>query len=253
MNIMRFASVAVAMITLSGSVLAESNFQWTIGVQQKNWQEFDENGERLLKETGPLLELGMRYQLRSYYRTGLISAKVYGGSLDYDGHTWGGEPVSTSSKYLGASLEYLAANAIIRDDPMWTFQYGAGVDGWNREIHNTDLGVDQKETYLVLSAKAGVGFNYHNHMLSLGVKYPVYAHSKAAALPDSGMSDASLSLGRKITPYLAFETSLSRNTRFTLAYEAYNFTKSAPVRVSPDVVVYQPETTTHIITAGVAF
>lgn len=82
-------------------------------IQYFTWEEFDNSGNRLLKEKGPLLGVGVAAAVDLYDDFLFLGGKaeLFGGQVDYDGQTsdidprFDGLPVSTNVNYFGGKLE----------------------------------------------------------------------------------------------------------------------------------------------------
>ncbi|WP_041434533.1 hypothetical protein [Thermodesulfatator indicus] len=69
------------------------------------WEEY-EQGDKLLQESGPLYGLGLQLSkpLSRDFRAH-TKVELFGGQVDYDGQTWGGDPVQTKVTYFGYKFE----------------------------------------------------------------------------------------------------------------------------------------------------
>lgn len=81
--------------------------------QYFTWEEFNDRGERLLKEKGPLFGVGVAATVDLHDNFLFLGGKaeLFGGRVDYDGQTtdtdpqFDGLPVSTNVNYFGGKLE----------------------------------------------------------------------------------------------------------------------------------------------------
>ncbi|HIC97268.1 MAG TPA: hypothetical protein EYP11_02575 [Aquificaceae bacterium] len=119
------------------------------------WEEFY-RGERLLKEKGWVVGVGLRHEAKPL----VVGGELYAGTLDYDGRTQTGVPVETDTDYRGLSL-YVG---VARDFARWL--EGAllySLEAWERDINSTSLATGYVERWfyhtldLRLKLSAGVG------------------------------------------------------------------------------------------------
>ena len=115
------------------------------------WKEFDASGDRLLKESGPLLGLGLRDDLGFF--TG--EAEIYGGTVRYDGQTQAGDPVETDTNYVGVSAKggvWTERGSELR--LRWELLYH--LELWVRDIESTSKAVGYSETWFFDSLDLGL-------------------------------------------------------------------------------------------------
>jgi hypothetical protein len=111
---------AALLATTAGAACAQTpavdgpSWGVTAGVAHRRLVERAANGDRLLKESGPMLRLALDAQMR-VGAGGALRAElgVATGKLDYDGQTQGGAPVSTDSRHrdLDFTLGYRPLSA----------------------------------------------------------------------------------------------------------------------------------------------
>jgi len=104
------------------------------------WEEYDAGGDRLLREEGWLIALGVAGEGRLLRG----SAEVYGGRLAYDGQTQGGTPVQTDTVYSGFRLQGgvgwdLGEEIVFSPRLLYT------LEGWVRDIRSTSYALGYRE------------------------------------------------------------------------------------------------------------
>ena len=102
------------------------------------WQEFSDNGTRVLKESGALLGLGVSY--RKEFQEQIIlddSGEIFIGIVNYDGATQDGAPTTSTVDYLGLKLKADAGKKIGITEPVSIEPFaGLGLRAWLRSIRN---------------------------------------------------------------------------------------------------------------------
>lgn len=126
------------------------------------WEEF-ENGEKLLEEEGPIFAAGIRGEI-SFLKAGL---DIYGGSVEYDGQTQGGDPVKTDSRYTGSSF-YFGVFKSFGDRPAVELDLLYRAELWLRDIRSTSKAIGYKELWFYDLIAPGVKLEWD----------PVYAFAR---------------------------------------------------------------------------
>lgn len=232
----------LAALILSGSsVLAQWKLEFA--PEYYYWQE-NANGMKLFDESGPRYGLELSYknpQDEGWLWAGRF--KFYYGSLDYNGQTMGGTPISTTSDYYGGLAE-------LRLGYRWSWtenQYvdlmgGAGVEDWERSL-NGQGGYD--ENWLPLYLKAGLELSPETTgwIATLGVKVPVYT---VETVDMSRIGGGTVTLYPGIEPSLYAEAGyqFTKHLSAVAFFDSYWFAKSSP-ETSGGVQFYQPESKSY--------
>ncbi|MCX6996284.1 MAG: hypothetical protein NTV49_04185 [Kiritimatiellaeota bacterium] len=133
----------------------------TLMVQQFTWQEFDADGERLLKESGPLFgfDVGYRQVGRRYGSS--LGVGVFGGRVDYDGHTQAGVPATTHTVYTGLEGR---GDLLARFEPArhLTLEAFLGLGGrlWDRSLQDQGQLKGYSELWASFFGRVGFGATY---------------------------------------------------------------------------------------------
>ncbi len=164
--------------------------QYSLDIQDFSWSEYDDQGFKLLEESGYLYGFSADLEdCRRFlgWRTGV---SFFGGEVDYDGVTWSLTPVKTDVMYLGGQIFADIVPNYRLDGGLWlkTFM-GMGAKGWLRHLDDTQTqeGVfvsGAEENWLCVYGRAGAGasyplFNNVEFFLEAGAKIPVYTINHA--------------------------------------------------------------------------
>ncbi len=208
------------------------------GPQSFHWREFDDNGERLLQETGARISAGAAFDNFRREGSGVlysVNGRIYLGNVDYDGQTQSGIPATADVTYFGLNIEAQGGYRFGRRLGLDVFG-GLGIDDWVRSINDgrTTTGTvvyGYDEYYTILYGKAGLGFfqllDGWRYMLQGGVKMPLFTSEYV----DLG-SGLDLEPGLKPSTFanLQFDFGSGRHDRFGVAlyYDSYRFSQSDP-------------------------
>lgn len=240
-----------------------------VGVEGFRWEEFS-GGQRLLRETGPRLMVGL--MLDHLLQNGQsnpysLEARAYLGVVNYDGQTQAGVSAKTDTNYFGASAEAMGGWRLA-NSPGMDLLGGLGVDTWTRDIKNGiaadgSNALGSREDYFILYGKLGPGFLFQNgtrqSYLQFGLKYPLYTYERAY-LTDLGFdSDVELAPGGRLSGYMKWRMKWGRETNMqrygvTIYYESFRFGASPVKTVTGGGAlygVYQPES--HMDVLGARF
>ena len=207
------------------------------GLEQYDWKEFSSTGSILDKESGPLFTLGAgvsnfrRIDSGPIYQAG---GELYLGTLDYDGETQSGIPLTTKSDYSGVQLEGLGGYRFVRWPHGVDLFGGGGWEYWSRSIQdalaaNGSPAYGYLEQYYVLYAKLGAGFFQEfgswSYRIKAGGKYPFYTYEHA------NLGDGlSLSPGRELSGFARISVEFGPGTRdhfgLILSYDSFRFSQS---------------------------
>lgn len=233
-----------------------------IGAENFRWQEFDDNGQRLLTEQGPRAVLGGILSNTHRRAEGLlyeIDVQGYLGKVDYDGQDSLGVYTSTDSSYQGARGEVTGGyrwqstqSAIAAVDLLVKL----GADAWRRDIAD---GANAngfpisglKEDYVVYYGKVGIGALWPH--VSSSSYFQLGARKPLSIDEDVSVFDVSLSPGKKWSVYASYTLKAGGEGRkpfVTFYYDSYRFSKSPPASIGSGIV-WQPESDMDV--AGVIF
>lgn len=139
-------------------------------------------GRRLLEETGVIYGTGVifngitrkrRYAGSDRYRLTYGGALTLNfGTVDYDGHTQGWDPVETDVDYLGAALEGRLGwlNKTKTPNVFFAPELSLGINSWSRDLKSTSDAIGYKENWTNIYNRAGLKFLFlFNNDLSLSV------------------------------------------------------------------------------------
>ncbi len=244
-----------------------------VGAERFIWQEYDRQGKRLLKESGPRATVaGTVDTLTQPDRNVVYSgqAKVYFGKVYYDGQTQAGVPITSDVYYDGVIAEVLAGYRL-SEAPGINLLLGLGADKWSREIKDTQTAngapvAGYTERYTIFYSKLGIHFfsasGHWRNYFQVGGKYPFYTREKLAASDTGYDNDVTLSPGKRISGFVTWKTEFTRNDQakvnISLYYDSFRFSDSAsePVTVNgasprlngtPYCCIYQPKSNMDVI------
>lgn len=235
--------------------------------EQFRWQEFDEQGTRLLSEHG--LRYGVAASLHNFARedTGVLFAvtlRGYVGTVDYDGQDTSRRFVGTRTSYGGYGLE--AGGGYRLAGPSMPLAVdltaGLGLDRWERDIRGgtnaagfTVAGFveDYTITYLRLGLGLALAAGALPGHFGVGFRLPLITDEDVVV---SGQT-IELEPGRKGSTFFTYKVSLAPDrdgepfgTYLRISYDSYRFTRSASRPVG-SLAVWQPESDMDVL--GVAF
>lgn len=206
-----------------------------------------------VKETGPLLTLGISYiENRESGALFAYRGKLWGGTVEYDGSTlFGNTPTSGRTTYAGLDNELQARwRRSHAPDAKVDIVLGAGVDAWRRS-----LSAEQKEDFAIGYLRLGIESSTDDSKrwsVSMGLKYPVWTYEDAH-LDDVGFdSNPTLRPGREISPFGSLGYRLAQSLRLIGYYDGFRFSRSAPVQTNEvalgvgPVALVQPATTMSV-------
>jgi hypothetical protein len=225
-------------------------------VESFAWKEFDDSGARVVKESGPLFGIGLAYSHEFEDRiTVTPKGELFFGSVDYDGQTQTGVPVTSTVGYFGFKLD---GDLSIKFNVTQRFFLepfgGLGLRWWIRDIEDgtTSTGAvasGYAEGWTTLYGRLGVrgGIDVSKQTMMFfetGVKLPFF-NENTAYLSDAGLgSDVTMHPGRQASFFAEAGTKISR-VKASLFYDSMRFSKSAGV-VSGAFVYWQPKSTADI-------
>ncbi len=240
------------------------------------WREFDDDGSRLLKESGPLFGLGFIYMHESEDHVTLKpAAEIFGGTVDYDGqaceintitHTITCQPATSKVDYLGLKLE---GDVGRRYRPGEEVNYfiepfgGVGLRAWNRNIRD-GTAADGTATagylerwltlYFRLGLRGGVDFSRKTQAFAeAGMKLPIY-NQNTAYQSSIGGQDYTFHPGRQASLFSEVGLKMDR-LKASLFYDSLRFSRSEVIDIGGGIGVLQPKSTMDIygVRLGVIF
>ena len=254
MGLMALAIVLAGGLTCPAQSAGRARGALFAEAQYFQWQEFGEAGDELLEETGPLFGIGGGLALPFSGRlTAEARGRLFAGEVDYDGMTIGGDPVQTTTRYVGMGAEgrlslRLNEGAPVRFGPL----AGLGGRWWVRDLE--DAGPQARgyeETWLTVYAIVGASAEApldarHSLRAEAGLRI---ALDNSAEYDFSRLgvdADFSVEPGKRNTVFAEAEW---RGGRFGLAlfYEQLRFARSNFIRLGEDLVLYQPKSEADIV------
>jgi len=264
------------------SVLAvDFDFGFKAGFESFEWEEFGENGESLLTETGTRFVagafIGNTPQLKKQF---IYNAEIknYFGVVDYDGQTQpddGSEPVKTDTTYTGFNLSGEAGirAPITNGSFAWDFTGKLDIDTWIRNLASstTESGrptAEGQEQYFVLNLRIGTGPAWHSGKwqgrVIIGVKQPIYTYEFVDNYYTGFTEDVVLHPKGQTSGFLTFNNDIQLSKTLHLKidayYDSYRFDRSDPkfvteVGTGDSGFVVQPKSSqdTYGIVAGLGW
>jgi len=214
-------------------------------VESFTWKEFDDSGAKLLEENGLLFGVGIKGELPVGEQAEFdFLATLYGGNIDYDGHTMGGVPVKATTGYVGMRTEWMISYLVDvgpDDGGELILKPGAGLGlrAWKRSLDNKGSFLGENigsmgyiENWMTMYAKVGIGAELKfstdcDLSTSLEARLPLFNRNVADMSDHGGPSDITIEPGRSVSLY--WETGLRyKNFSGALYLETLEFSRSAP-------------------------
>ena len=128
-----------------------------VGLLHFEFEEFDSQDRRLVKESGWLPGLEAHFNVTGQRATLSIDLGYYSGDVDYDGQTSAGVPIdsTTDADILDIALE-AAYPLPLGLPPRVSLYAGGGYRNWDRNIQSVGVVSGLDETYRWWRAEAGV-------------------------------------------------------------------------------------------------
>jgi hypothetical protein len=260
-----FTAVFVVFEISHVSVAAAEGFALYGAVESFTWKEFDDSGARAVKESGPLFGIGLTYSHEFEDKlTFTPRGEIFFGSVDYDGQTQTGVPVTSTVGYFGFTLD---GDLGMKFKVTQSFSLepfgGLGLRWWLRDINDGTTatgavanGYTEGWTtfYGRLGVRGGIDVSKRTMIFfEAGVKLPFY-NENTAYLSDAGLGpDVTLHPGKQASFFAEAGTQISR-VRASLFYDSLRFSKSAGV-ASGSFIYWQPKSTMDIygVKVGLVF
>jgi hypothetical protein len=217
-------------------------YSLSLGIDSYTWREIDDDGARLLRESGPLFALIFNYE-REYpnHVTLRPAAEIFGGSVDYDGQacdriTLICEPARSKTDYFGVKLEGDLGGKIRAANGFSIEPFaGLGLRVWARSLQDgsTASGLPTSgywEKWVTAYGRAGlrggVDLAVRKQVYAIiGIKLPFY-NENTAYLSDIGYNrDLVVHPGRENSFFAEAGFKLDRFTT-ALYYDSFRFSKS---------------------------
>lgn len=242
-----------------------------VGIESFRWEEFS-GGQRLLRETGPRLTVGIMLDQLMYgdrTRPYAMEVRGYVGFIDYDGQTQAGVPAKTDVNYFGVSGE-ITGGVRLAGNSGADLLAGLGADTWTRDLQDGiaddgSVALGYQEDYFILYGKLGPGFRFRNgtlrSYLQFGIKYPFYTYEKVYLSTLGYDSDVELEPGRKISGYASWRMSQERegggrHLGVSIYYDSFRFDASGSKLVTGGGALYsvhQPESRMDVLGARLEY
>lgn len=243
---------------------ADTDVAMVIGVERFRWEEFGGRGETLLKESGPLLRIGVNYDnLRRLPRGAIyeVNGRFYFGSVDYDGQacnilTSVCTPSRSDTNYYGLRVEGAGGYRFGSRRTGIDVFGGGGFEFWSRDIEATATASGALEEYFSVLLKAGVAFSQDfgpvHLRLQAGVTYPAYT---LEVLDDDFLLDIeTLNPRGRATGFAKLHVQFGQANRqrmgLALYYDGLHFSESRHKvfeSVVGDVEVWQPDSRRRVV------
>lgn len=242
-----------------------------LGVENFRWQEFNDQGGRLLSEHGMRYGAGGTLDNLGRDDAGVLavfSGRGYSGRVEYDGQDTRGRFMATRSVYSGYALEAGGGYRFIPNahSPAFDVIAGIGFDRWERDIRGgvNSVGAPVSgfvETYTVVHARLGIGlFHLEGALpgyLSAGLRRPLYIDE------DIVVNGQALELApeNNASAFVSYRVSLApaRDGRpfgryLRASYDSYRLGRS-PAITAGNLSVWQPDSHMDVfsLSLGVTF
>ena len=222
------------------------------------WREFDGSGKEFVRESGLRVGAGLAghktKEVLGMEFIGFYSAYGFIGGAGYEGHTWGGEPIKSSSGYFGGkgSIEVGIKRLIF-----YGFLPYVGTDYkfWIREIEGREGVYGYREMWRMMTYKVGVKRKIErirgDLTVDLWIGSDIFTGNKAMfsrSIPFSSdvlvFPDGSIFFGAEAS-YRVSDRILAK-----VYYNRFKWNASEPevgVILGYYVAVYQPESTENTL------
>jgi hypothetical protein len=229
------------------------------------WKEYGSLGEELLEESGP--RFGVGFAFHKVFGSGLAlkpRAEFFGGSVDYDGATQAGVPVSSETDYFGFKGEFDLGGQIGNKVIFEPFA-GIGLRGWDRDINDSTTvtgtpAIGYTEQWFMSYLRIGLrllsppSVSFRGYF-ELGARVPLHTENTVLLSEKFPVTDVTLEPGNK-TSFFAEGGFRTGGFKMTLFYETLRF-KESPPELEPvsGFYFYQPRSEADIygVRVGAAF
>ena len=252
-----FLAVFVVFEISHVSVAAAEGFYLYGVLESFTWREFDDSGAQLVRESGPLFGIGLAYSHEFENKLKLTpKGEFFFGSVDYDGQTQTGEPVTSTVGYFGLTLEGDLGRKFKVSQSFSLEPFGGlGLRWWLRDIKNgktstgaTASGYTEGWTtfYGRLGVRSVIDYSGGTQLFAeAGLKLPFY-NANTAYLSDAGLGpDVTLHPGNSPSSFAEVGMQINK-FKASIFYDGMRFSKSAVVDIGGGLGVYQPKSTADI-------
>ncbi len=230
-----------------------------LGVEQFDWREYGENGDRSLLETGMRLAFGFEHRGRVVGKGGAFGVLVRGyfGNVAYKGYLQyvGGHstPYSTRTHYWGGVVEprYIFRVPFSSKGLSLSFIFGAGGEWWLRDLRG-EYGYREYYDVGYVRLEAGMEEQTNGWFGRVGMKSPFLLRERISGFYlDGACSDVSLSPGKNNTTVVSIGYRFRSQSVLSLNYDAYLLSPSPGRRVRCEnnaaLEIYQPKSEMRLI------
>lgn len=230
-------------------------------VESFTWEE-SLDGETLLEESGLLY--GLAFTAKGggdIYMPLTFKFKGEGflGTVDYDGQTQEGTPLTTDTDYVGFKAEIDGGWKLFVGENGSSFEPFMGLGGkwWNRDIQSTGSAFGIEENWSSYYGRLGIrGENVNSNQLKLFIELAAilpFKNENEVDLSSFGIGQVTVEPGNE-TSFWAEAGIKFRQLRLSIFYEGLRFSESDPEGLGP-FLIFQPESEADIYGAniGVAF
>ena len=249
--------VAAAFLAASGGAAParDPKIELKIGgkAQSFTWREYKEDGAELLEETGLRQGIAGSMEMLTWPVGCRVELEVGGGRVNYDGETWGGDPVETDVDYSFVGLDLYLMGRIplgLRSGCAIRIVSGLALDVWSRDLNSTGQATGYVEDWLNIEGRLGLGadlaFGPIVHLtFEAGAKVPVYTQNS----PDI-LDGVVLKPEQAVTPFASLRLEVT-HAFIEVQYEHWKWDPS-DTEWDPDVGgVLQPESEAFIVALNV--
>lgn len=229
------------------------------GMEWYQWEEFDDNGRKLLSETGPryFIEVKGTNRVEKHWWQD-FSCRLYSGTVDYDGETMSGTPITTNTDYSGLRAEigfsYLAErskSATVGGD--WLLRFAVGIDSWRRGLLDTTTSggtpvSGYSENYVASYASVAGQYLGNGWRGGIGVMAPYYVEEKVSIISGDTFHPAG-----QLSPFANVEFFVEKHWSVVLEYDTYRFAKSDSISIDASTTAHQPKSHRDSYSASVRY
>lgn len=239
---MRFVWGVIFSVVLVPTAVA-SEIDIAGGIEYFQWEEYSDSGNKYLDETGPryFVEVVGTNRLESDWDID-FGGRFYSGTVDYDGQTQSGRPVTTDTDYNGVRTELGFTRSIpVRGNAVgegWSIRFALGLDQWRRALRDTTLSDGTPvsgyvERYASTYAKVGATYRLEGAWaLGIGAKAPFHTREEA----DINGDTITLTPEGQLSLFAQLDIPVNADWRIAIDFDSYRFAKS-----DPENGYYQPE------------
>lgn len=237
-------------LALAPTSLMATEVDISVGSELFLWQEFADNGDRYLDETGARHFVNIEGLNHFHPLWGSrFAGRFYSGVVEYDGQTHEGNPVKTDVDYNGMRLEIGLSRRVgmlarQSDQPQWWLDFALGNDFWRRNLRNSTLANDAPvfgyvERYSSIYGRLGANYQgASGWSVAVGAKLPL--HTTQEVKIDGSI--LTLNPEGRLSLYGNASYALNQAWKLSLSYDSYRFAKSDEV-YGYTHIYYQPEST----------